>query len=326
MDISQEIIDKINLLQEKYKGVGQDINSYLEGLLHSKSLSYWDYIHLDTLLSLQNPKTDFPDEVIFIGYHQITEIYFKLILHEIYQINDSELPDAEIFTLKMRRINGYLKHLIISFEIMVDGMEQDQFLKFRMSLLPASGFQSAQYRMVEILSTQMIQLVNQDNRQILEDKSLSEKYNYIYWKNGNRELSNGKKTLTLKMFEEKYDKILLEIVNSSEKTNLYTLFLNLYKSKIATPSLIEELQTFDLYFNVYWPLSHFKSAVKYLQREPEVIKATGGTNWQQYLPPKNQKVISFPMLWSDQEKEDWGKTWSLSLFKDEIDKYWDIKR
>lgn len=209
---------------------------------------------------------------------------------------------------------------------MVDGMEQDQFLKFRMSLLPASGFQSAQYRMVEILSTQMIQLVNQDNRQILEDKSLSEKYNYIYWKNGNRELSNGKKTLTLKMFEEKYDKILLEIVNSSEKTNLYTLFLNLYKSKIATPSLIEELQTFDLYFNVYWPLSHFKSAVKYLQREPEVIKATGGTNWQQYLPPKNQKVISFPMLWSDQEKEDWGKTWSLSLFKDEIDKYWDIKR
>jgi tryptophan 2,3-dioxygenase len=50
----------------------------LDGLLYADFLTYWDYIHLDTLLSLQSPKTPFPDEEIFIIYHQITELYFKL--------------------------------------------------------------------------------------------------------------------------------------------------------------------------------------------------------------------------------------------------------
>jgi tryptophan 2,3-dioxygenase len=66
------------MLQEKYNAMGQDMTSYLDGLLHADFLTYWDYIHLDTLLSLQSPKTPFPDEEIFIMYHQITELYFKL--------------------------------------------------------------------------------------------------------------------------------------------------------------------------------------------------------------------------------------------------------
>ena len=66
--------------------MGQDLSSYLDGLLQSDYLTYWDYIHLDTLLSLQTPKTAFPDEKIFILYHQITELYFRLILNEIEQI------------------------------------------------------------------------------------------------------------------------------------------------------------------------------------------------------------------------------------------------
>ena len=57
-----------------------------DGLLLSNYLTYWDYTHVETLLTLQNPKTDFPDEVIFIIYHQITELYFKLSLHELEQI------------------------------------------------------------------------------------------------------------------------------------------------------------------------------------------------------------------------------------------------
>jgi tryptophan 2,3-dioxygenase len=44
-----------------------------------------------------------------------------------------------------------------------------------------------------------------------------------------------------------------------------------------------------------------------LQRNPEDIKATGGTNWQKYLPPRFQKIIFFPELWTEQEKEEWGK-------------------
>ena len=77
MSITPEIQQKLEQLQEKYAAMGQDMASYLDGLLHAEFLTYWDYIHLDTLLSLQNPKTPFPDEQIFIMYHQISELYFN---------------------------------------------------------------------------------------------------------------------------------------------------------------------------------------------------------------------------------------------------------
>ena len=76
MDITPEIKERLERLSEKYDAIGQDMLSYLDGLLYSNSLTYWDYIHLDTLLSLQTPRTDFPDEEIFIMYLQITELYF----------------------------------------------------------------------------------------------------------------------------------------------------------------------------------------------------------------------------------------------------------
>jgi tryptophan 2,3-dioxygenase len=60
---------------------------------------------------------------------------------------------------------------------------------------------------------------------------------------------------------------------------------------------------------VFWPLVHYKSAVRYLQEKNKDVAATGGTNWQQYLPPRFQKRIFFPELWSEKEKEEWGKGW-----------------
>ena len=78
---------------------------------------------------------------------------------------------------------------------------------------------------------------------------------------------------------------------------------------------------FDVLANINWPLSHYKSAVRYLQKDPEDIAATGGTNWQKYLPPRFQKVIFFPELWSENEKEEWGKGWVVKeIFGEEIQK------
>ena len=57
---------------------------------HADFPTYWDYINLDTLLSLQHPVTPFPDEEIFIIYHQTTELYFKLSLHELRQLHESD--------------------------------------------------------------------------------------------------------------------------------------------------------------------------------------------------------------------------------------------
>ena len=67
------------------------------------------------------------------------------------------------------------------------------------------------------------------------------------------------------------------------------------------------MRQYDLLANVKWRMAHLRSAGKYLQKSPEDIKATGGTNWQKYLPPRFQRILFFPELWSTEEKENWGR-------------------
>lgn len=296
--------DLLARLQKKYEVMGQDLSSYLDGLLHADYLTYWDYIHLDTLLSLQNPKTSFPDEKVFIIYHQITELYFNLILWEIEQIGNRKDLDAKFFVERLDRMIRYFQNLCASFDIMVDGMERDQFLAFRMSLLPASGFQSAQYRLIELQSTDMVNLVDPQSRVALEGKSLEEQIEKLYWRSGATELASGKKTLTLKQFEAKYITDFLDVARRFANRNLWKIYEG---SFTGDQSIIERLKEYDLLANVFWPLSHMKSAARYLQKDPEDIKATGGTNWQKYLPPRFQKIHFFPTLWTDQEKQEWGR-------------------
>jgi tryptophan 2,3-dioxygenase len=309
MSISPEIESRLALLQEKYEAMGQDMVSYLDGLLHADFLTYWDYIHLDTLLSLQSPKTPFPDEEIFIMYHQITELYFKLVLHECKQITEQRPLTSDFFTTRVKRINRYFDALIQSFEIMVDGMEKEQFLQFRMSLLPASGFQSGQYRLIEIYATDFINLVAKDKRDELRSAPIEDQFEYLYWKFGATELSTGKKTLTLKQFEKKYAKTFIDLGKTNVQLNFNALLQQLEYNQQSTAELENELRQLDVNVNVNWPLSHYKSAVRYLNREPEDIKATGGTNWQKYLPPRFQKLIFYPSLWTAEQMDNWGKAW-----------------
>ncbi len=313
-----KLLEQLDKLQQKYEAMGQDISSYLDGLLHANYLTYWDYVHLDTLLSLQNPKTDFPDESIFIMYHQITELYFKMSLNELKQITQKP-PTAKFFIQRLTRCNRYFQQLVNSFEIMVDGMEKEQFLKFRMSLLPSSGFQSVQYRMIEMYAAPLENLLVAEKRdEDLKGKSAAELMHDIYWKNGATELSTGKKTLTLKMFENKYKETLKRLATKMEEINLLKTFEKHLKGSEEEEKVVQTMRTFDQLVNVNWPLAHFKSAVRYLQRDPEVILATGGTNWQKYLPPRFQKRIFFLTLWSEEEKENWGKSYIKGILEENI--------
>ncbi len=317
MELKPEIIERIKLLDEKYQAMGQNLASYLDGLLYADYLTYWDYIHLDTLLSLQTPKTQIPDEEIFIMYHQVTELYFKLCLHEYHQIANNENLDVKYFISRIKRINRYFEALIHSFDIMVDGMDPQQFLKFRMSLLPASGFQSGQYRMIEICSTNFKNLVAKEVRDSFSDtinnSDIEKMYEHIYWKAGATELATGKKTLTLVQFEEKYSKQFIELAKNFKEKNLLALYHSLSKSDQQNEELKLALRQMDVNVNINWVLSHYKSAVRYLQKDPEDIAATGGTNWQKYLPPRFQKRIFYPELWSETEIAEWGKAWVTSV-------------
>ncbi|MFM1931201.1 MAG: hypothetical protein RL226_504 [Bacteroidota bacterium] len=296
--------------------MGQDLESYLDGLLYADYLTYWDYIHLDTLLSLQTPLTPFPDEEIFIMYHQITELYFKLALHEFEQIGQKENLDGKWLTARLTRINRYFEALTKSFDIMVDGMDREQFLKFRMSLLPASGFQSAQYRMIEICATSFDRLVAESHRADYASfgaADIENMYEQIYWKMGATELATGNKTLTLKQFEIKYSDELVRMAKRKVGFTVRDLVQKLSAEEQKQPALLEALRWLDVNVNVNWPLAHYKSAVRYLHKDPEDIAATGGTNWQKYLPPRFQKRIFYPEVWSEQEMADWGKGWVESV-------------
>ena len=310
MSINKEVEGKIKKLAEKYSTTGQDLPSYLEGLLYADYLSYWDYIHLDTLLTLQTPKTDFPDENIFIIYHQITELYFKLIINELKQISNNGKkikPNGEdlgwntkitfsFFKSRIMRVNNYFENLINSFEIMINGMDRDEFTKFRMSLLPGSGFQSVQFRIIELYATPIKNLLSKTNNK-------KQGIQNIYWTKGATDLKSGKKTYTLSQFQKKYNKQLSDLVENLNGKTIWCKFKELKLTKEKQIELHELLKEFDHNVNVKWKLSHLKSAIKHLKKKG-IIKATGGTNWEEYLPPRFQKIIFYPEIWSRQEKKN----------------------
>ena len=329
--ISPEIAERIELLEKKFKNSGQDMLSYLDGLLYDEYLTYWDYIRLDTLLSLQVPSTSFPDEMIFIGYHQITELYFKLVIHEQLQIIEQEQLTGTYFLEKAKRINRYFTVMTNSFEVMIKGMEREQFLKFRMSLLPASGFQSAQFRMIELYATNVEHLVHYEDRARLHSRlresqnntevhttkerregntttDIPELFQHVYWKKGGIDRSTGEKTLTLKQFEKRYTPRFLRIADQVKHTNIYQRYLNLPESE-KLPELRDELRKMDQNININWLLMHMGAAHRHLHREEGAIKATGGTNWKEFLPPSFQRISFFPSLWSEKEHAEWGKQW-----------------
>tara|TARA_Y100000385_G_scaffold197547_1_gene204481 strand:+ start:123 stop:1118 length:996 start_codon:yes stop_codon:yes gene_type:complete len=330
MELTKDIKEKLEKLDKKYASIGQDLPAYLDGLLYANPLHYWDYTYVDTLLSLQHPKTDFPDEQIFIIYHQITELYFKLALLELEQIsnngkkmsddgrdmgwNDSLSPD--FFVERLKRINSYFEVLTSSFGIMVNGMEKEQFLKFRMSLLPSSGFQSAQYRLIEISCSHLINLTDKEQREKLKDASIEEMTQHFYWKDGAIDVKTGKKTLMLENFEKKYMAQFIQRAHQFRDKNLMAKYQQLSVEEQQNEDLIHQLRLLDLNVNVNWPLVHYKSAVRYLASGKEDIDATGGTNWQKYLPPRFQKRIFFPELWTEEEMNNWGRQWVVKALSE----------
>ncbi len=308
------VLAQLRRLRDKYAADGQDLAAYLEGLYRADYVNYWDYIELDTLLSLQRPLTKLPDERIFIMYHQITELYFKLCLCEYEQLGALAAPTLSEVVLRVGRINRYFENLIDSFDVMVDGMDKQQFLDFRMALLPASGFQSVQYRLIEIASTALEHLTDEQQRLALgQSPDHQQLFGCIYWKAGATVEETGAKALTLLEFERKYTAQLVAHAQAYAQRNVWAVVQRLPAAEQRHPRLVRALRLLDVSVNVNWPLMHFKSAVRYLQRDPTDVPATGGTNWRHYLPPSFQRRIFYPELWSAQELEDWGKGWVDSV-------------
>ena len=297
----------LRAIEDKYKKLGVPLDAMLEGLLWSTPITYWDYIQTDALLGLQIPRTDQPDEMVFIMYHQVNELLFKMILWEIDQVAKTDEISADKFSMHLMRVSRYFDMLSNSFSVMADGMEREQYLKFRNTLTPASGFQSAQYRKIEFASTELINLIDARYRDTIDRNSpFKNAYDHLYWQAAGKNHSTGEKSVLIKLFDKKYMGDFIDFMEDYNECNLSKKFKQLPEEVQKDATLIEAMRHYDYTVNVKWVLAHYNAAGKYLGGKEKELEATGGSSWRKYLHPKYQRRIFYPYLWSDEELKNWG--------------------
>lgn len=308
MEISNERKQKLEALQDKFTKIDQKLDTHLEGMLWQKPITYWDYIQTDALLNLQIQRSTLPDEMVFIMYHQVNELLFKMILWEIEQVCFAENLTTAFFTDRLGRISRYFDMLTTSFTIMRDGMDTDQYLKFRNTLTPASGFQSAQYRLIEFASTDLINLIDARYRETIDRNTPYEHaFEHMYWQAAGKDYKTGKKSYLINEFEKKYKKEFIDFMQKYNTANLWQKFKQLPIEDQQNEDLRAAMRHYDKTVNITWVMGHFKAAKKYIESEAGPQEATGGSDWKKYMLPQYQRRIFFPELWSEEELANWGK-------------------
>jgi tryptophan 2,3-dioxygenase len=293
----------LKAIDEKYAALGQDPNVHLSGLLQAEPITYWDYIQVDALLGLQIKRTREPDEMVFIMYHQINELLFKMILWEIGQVANVEKVSSDKFSMHLDRISRYFDMLAESFSIMGDGMEREQYMRFRDTLTPASGFQSAQYRKIEFASTDLINLIDNRFRESIDRNTPYEHaFEHLYWQAAGNDHKTGHKSALLRNFEKRYKEEFLRFMETYNTSNLLARYRALPEDERDNPKLIAAMRHYDHTVNIRWVMAHLNAAKKYLGD----AEATGGSHWQKYMHPRYQRRIFFPELWSEDERANWG--------------------
>src|SRR5262249_13182951 len=128
------------------------IEQGIEVDLHDR-LTYGGYLKLEQLLSAQQPLSQPPhhDEMLFIIQHQVSELWMKLIVHELRAAIDDLRRDDVNSSLKiLARVKQIQRQLFEQWAVL-ETLTPSEYMQFRHVLGPASGFQSLQYRLIEFL-------------------------------------------------------------------------------------------------------------------------------------------------------------------------------
>jgi tryptophan 2,3-dioxygenase len=116
-----------------------------------KGGSYGDYLHLDELLAAQQPVTDVHDELLFIIQHQTSELWIKLLLHELELAVQLVRTDRMKESFKIFARVAHIQRMLFEQWAVLETMTPSEYLQFRDALGKASGFQSYQYRALEFI-------------------------------------------------------------------------------------------------------------------------------------------------------------------------------
>ena len=244
-----------------------------------QQLSYGSYLQVDELLSLQRPLSSpqHHDEMLFIIIHQVYELWFKQLLHEISAVlealdRDELLPVAKNF----RRIHTIQRLLEQQIDVL-ETMTPQEFNAFRDNLNPASGFQSIQFREMEFMC----------------GVRRTDTLKYIQTNEAQRE------RLERRLREPSlYDKVKALLTRRGFATQTHDDLLESYKTIYEDPSghydiylLLEDLIEFDERF-LLWRGRH----VRMVERMIGGKKGTGGSLGAAYLASTLEHRF-FPELW-----------------------------
>ena len=251
------------------------------------SLTYSSYLELDELLSLQKPKSDDHDEILFIIIHQSYELWFKQILHEMDYMKKllvkNDLPRC-LHTMK--RILTILKMLVSKIDIL-ETMTPLEFLTFRDRLESASGFQSPQFRELEFMLGYKNKNAIQRFPTGSEHRIRIEKrfYEATVWDSFLKYLSLNNYQIDNDMLNRDFS----QSVKPSE--NVQNVLIDVYQNNPSLSQLCELFVDMDEGFQE-WRYRH----VKMVERTIGTKQGTGGSDGVQYLSSTLFKPF-FPDLW-----------------------------
>jgi tryptophan 2,3-dioxygenase len=238
------------------------------------AVTYGNYLRLDELLSLQQPRSAGPehDEMLFIIIHQVYELWFKQLLHELDRVKALlERDESSRAQHTLKRILTILKVMVAQLDIL-ETMTPLEFLSFRERLEAASGFQSDQFRQIEFLlgvkSEQVIRRFPDRSRARI---ALERRY----------------RETTL------WDGFLRYLTREGYAvTDVQQTLINLYKGDAKNAALCERLVDLDEGIQE-WRYRH----VKMVERTIGARSGTGGSSGAAYLRETVGRPI-FPDLWA----------------------------
>jgi tryptophan 2,3-dioxygenase len=139
------------------------------------STTYADYLRLDLLLSAQRPRSspEHHDELLFIIQHQTSELWLKLLIHELLAARRHVQDDQLEAAFKILARVGQVQRMLFEQWSVLETLTPSEYLAFRDVLGPASGFQSPQYRAVEFL------LGNKDEKALLAHRHTPEVHAWL---------------------------------------------------------------------------------------------------------------------------------------------------
>ena len=257
----------------------------------TESLSYGQYLNLDKLLDAQHPLSYQHDEMLFIIIHQASELWMKLVLHELSAIIDCVRRDDLGPTFKMlARVSTIQQQLLQSWDVLATITPSD-YSAFRNTLGKSSGFQSRQYRLIEFLignkNADMIKVFRNDpesHEQLERALRSPSLYDEVL------------RLLTRRGFDlppESVDRDFTQPYQSSKQ--VAAAWLSVYhnaEKEWELYQLAERLTDLDYKFQL-WRFAH----VKTVERIIGYKRGTGGTGGVSYLT-KALELKFFPELWT----------------------------